>query len=73
MKTTLKEIKSYPAADISDFSPEQINRLKEGEKFLTQVAYSTGIYGISGIILQGYASGTLYKVTKRSTALFMVL
>ena len=73
MKTTLKEIKNYSAADISDYSFEKINRLKEGEKFLTQVAYSTGIYGISGIVLQGYSSGTLYKVTKRSIALFMVL
>ena len=73
MRTTLKEIKNYPAADISDFSFEQINRLKEGEKFLAPVAYSTGVYGISGIVAQGYSSGTLYKITKRSIALFMVL
>ena len=73
MRTTLKENKNYPAADISSFSFEKINRLKEGEKLLTQVAYSTGVYGISGIVVQGYSSGTLYKITKRSIALFMVL
>ena len=36
-----------------------------------QVGYSAGANGLSGAILQGMETGTMYAITARTTALFI--
>ena len=69
MKTTLSEIKKFPCDDVTDYSNEILIRLAYGR---TIVAYSVGTYGVNGIVFLTF-DGKLYKITKRSTALFYFL
>ena len=36
-----------------------------------QIGYASGVYGCSGMLLQGCESGTLYAVTSRTTAIYI--
>ena len=65
MKTTLKEIKAYPAVDITTWSEEQLEALPH----LDEIAYSVGVYGCNGKLFLGN-NGKFYKITSRSTNLF---
>ena len=49
MKTTLKEIKAFPAIDINDISEKYFNDTILGEH-KTVIAYSKGQYGINGMV-----------------------
>ena len=70
MLTSLKNIKGYEAEDITNASSEYVyNLVKKGLKC---VAYSHGVYGVNGWVGQA-KDGTLYKITKRNSNLFIVL
>ena len=72
-KYTQKEIRSFVkngiAVDITHHGNPEQNELEAREGWLEKVGYSSGIYGINGGLLKGHNSGTLYAITKRSTAL----
>lgn len=70
MKTTLKEIKNFSAVDITRKSFQEVNEIMHGHSFQT-IAYSVGIYGVTGII-KARDDGKLFKVTARSSALFQL-
>lgn len=70
MLTKLKNIKTYEAEDITSASSEYIYSLVK--KGLECVAYSHGIYGVNGWVGQD-SKGNMYKITKRSGNLFIVL
>ena len=70
MKTTLKEIKNFPAIDITTADFDTVNQIARN-KYET-IAYSVGVYGVNGVVFNTF-DGTLYKITSRSTALFQVL
>jgi len=70
MKTTLKEIKNYWCEDITRLSSEEIKALKNSEGWFDRVAYSVGVYGLTGCVLKGHNTGTLYKITSRNSNLF---
>ena len=36
-----------------------------------QIGYARGVYGCSGMLLQGCESGKLYAVTSRTTAIYI--
>lgn len=72
MKTTQKDIRNYNAIDITRYSFDAINKLIASEEYLIDVAYSVGTYGLNGLVKQGHKTGTLYKVTSRSGALFQI-
>lgn len=36
-----------------------------------QIGYASGIYGCSGMLLQGCSSGKLYAVTDRTSAIYV--
>lgn len=72
IKTTLKEIKGTQAVDITAYDFEKMCSLIRNTNF-ENIAYSTGVYGVNGVLLRDSNAGTLYKVTARSTALFMVV
>ena len=70
MLTKLKNIKGYEAEDITNASSEYVYSLvKQG---LECVGYSHGVYGVNGWLGRA-KDGTLYKITKRSGNLFIVL
>ena len=74
-KYTQKEIRSFVkngiAVDITHHSNPERNELEAREGWLDKVGYSSGLYGINGGLLKGHKSGTLYAITKRSTAIFI--
>ena len=72
MKTTLKDIKSTSAEDITYLSSRDLYALYDNEKGFKPIAYSVGAYGCSGKVVQGRTSGKLYKITSRTSALFIV-
>lgn len=77
MKTTLKEIRSYittnAATDLTKKIFSEIDAIRVEECGFETIAYSTGIYGVTGVLVKGNTSGKLYAVTARTSALFQVM
>lgn len=73
MKTTLKEIKKFNAKDITYISFNDMNELRKKEGYFKEIAYSMGTYGVTGCVIQGNNSGKMYKITSRTSAIFMVM
>ena len=65
LKTTQKEIKKFPAIDITKWRDEKMQELPR----LEEIAYSIGIYGYNAKLFRG-TDGEFYKITSRSTNLF---
>ena len=65
LKTTLKEIKKFPAIDITTWREEKLVELPR----LEEIAYSIGVYGCNAKLFRG-TDGNFYKITSRSTNLF---
>lgn len=65
LKVTQKEIKEFPATDITKWSNEKLAELPS----VDEIAYSIGEYGCNGKLLHG-TDGNFYKITSRSTNLF---
>lgn len=65
LKVTQKEIKEFPAIDITTWSDEKLAALPR----LEEIAYSIGVYGCNGKLFHG-TDGKFYKITSRSTNLF---
>lgn len=76
MKTILKDIKEQArynfVTDVTDWKTEDLYKLHHDEQGFNSVAYSTGTYGLNGLIVQGYKSGKLYAVTQRTNAIFIL-
>lgn len=74
MKTTLKDIRRYPATDISEMKYNAVRSLADKIGWRkTTIAYSVGVYGVNGLVFMDRETGELYKVIGRTTALFMFL
>ena len=75
MKTTLRDIKAMASrcdvVDITYINFEDAETLREREGYLSEVAYSIGVYGVTGKVLQGHNTGKLYAITSRTSAVFM--
>ena len=65
LKVAQKEIKNFPAVDITTWREEKLVELPR----LEEIAYSIGVYGCSGKLFRG-TDGKFYKITSRSTNLF---
>lgn len=61
---TLREIKKWPAKDVSDE--------KDLPKKWKIIAISTGAYGVTGCVYSD-EEGNLYKITKRCSNLFRII
>ena len=76
MKTTLKDIKAmanrYDVEDITYIRFEDAETLREREGYFSEVAYSVGVYGVTGKVLQGHNTKKLYAITSRTSAIFML-
>lgn len=77
MKTTLKSIRGYVATnaaeDLTKKRFAEIDTIRVAECGFETIAYSTGIYGITGVLVKGNTTGKLYAVTARTSALFQVM
>lgn len=77
MKTTLKDIRSYVTAnaaeDLTKKNFSEIDDIRVSECGFDTIAYSTGIYGVTGVLVKGNTTGKLYAVTARTSALFQVM
>lgn len=51
----------------------EYKKLIDNEQGLISIGYAQGVAGITGLLVQGHLSGTLYAVTDRTPALFMLL
>lgn len=71
MKTSLKDIKNFNAKDITYIKFYDMYKLREKENGFTDIAYSKGVYGVTGCVIQGNKSKNLYKITSRTNAIFM--
>lgn len=75
MKTTLKDIKElakgYNVEDITYIDAKGADELREKEGMFWTIAYSAGVYGVTGKVIQGNATGKLYAITSRTSAIFM--
>ena len=65
LKVTQKQIKEFPAIDITAWREEKLGALPR----LEEIAYSIGIYGCNAKLFRG-TDGEFYKITSRSTNLF---
>ena len=77
MKTALKDIRSYvttnAATDLTKKNFSEIDAIRVAECGFDTIAYSTGVYGVTGVLVKGNTSGKLYAVTARNSALFQVM
>lgn len=75
MKTTLKNIKAMASRcdveDITYIKFEDAEALRKREGYFSEIAYSVGVYGVTGKVLQGHNTGNLYAITSRTSAVFM--
>lgn len=51
----------------------EYKKLLDTEQGLIGIGYAQGVAGITGLLVQGQLSGTLYAVTGRTIALFRLL
>ncbi len=64
---SLKAIKGLPAKDITMYTDKQVRELPK----LYKTAYSSGINGRNGLVLED-SEGNIYKIVGRCTTLFIV-
>ena len=72
IKTTQSQIKQTMAEDITYMPYEELKQLRKDEGWFDEVAWSQGIYGVNGLLLQGHNSKLLYKITARTQAIYGV-
>lgn len=72
IKTTKKNIKEFNAKDVTYYTTNELYQLKEEEGWFKLIAFSCGVYGVSGQVLQGANSGEIYKITSRTNAIFIL-
>ena len=74
-KYTRKELKNMVALgmaeDVTRANNEDYERIIKKEGFLSQIGYSSGVYGCDGMLLKGYKTGGYYAVTSRTSAIYI--
>ena len=74
-KYTRKELKNMVtlgmAEDVTRANNEDYEKIIKREDYLSQVGYSSGVYGCDGMLLKGYKTGTYYAVTSRTSAIYI--
>lgn len=74
-KYTRKELKNMVALgmaeDVTRANDEDYERIIKKEGFLSQVGYSSSVYGCNGMLLRGHETGAYYAVTSRTLAIFI--
>lgn len=75
-KYTQRQIKNLvrtgAAVDVSNADNAERAAIESREGYYTQIGYAEGVYGCSGMLLQGNKTGTLYAVTSRTQAIYIL-
>ena len=70
-----KELKNMVALgmaeDVTRANDEDYEKIIKREDYLSQVGYSSGVYGCNGMLLRGYKTGGYYAVTLRTSAIYL--
>ena len=61
------------ARDITTLSSDEIKKLRREENYFSEVVISSGVYGVTGCVVKGAKTGTLYKITSRNSNLFYII
>lgn len=73
-KYTQKQLKAMVndgiATDVSYANYDTKHKIEKEEGWLTQIGYSSGVYGCSGMLLKSQ-SGKLYAITGRTQAIYI--
>lgn len=72
IKTTQSQIKQTNAIDITYMDNKEIRKIKESEGWFNEIAWSRGIYGVNGLLLQGNNTKQLYKITARTSSIYSI-
>lgn len=72
---TQKQLKNLvntgAAVDITRGDNETRNKIINDEGYYTQIGYSAGVYGCSGMLLKGHKTGKLYAITNTTSAIYI--
>ena len=72
IRTTHREIRAMPVdLDVTNWSGEDVYALLNTDRKYTEVAYSTGVYGINAVVVR-LESGRLVKSTSRNSNTFIL-
>ena len=75
MQVKQKEIKGMIGrgyvVDLTYADDKLYNEVMTAEKWLDQIAYSAGVYGVTGKVYRGHITGKLYVIAGRTSALWM--
>lgn len=69
IKYSQRQIKEMNAIDVTNASHDEAQKLAP---HCEQIGYSSGIYGINGCLWINTKTGRLFKITARSTNLFIM-
>ena len=69
IKKTLKEIRKFNAEDITYI--KNGNQLYNDLRPFQKIAYSTGVYGLTGLVIYSEKTNKYYKITSRTNNLFI--
>ena len=64
-------VKNGVAIDISRGTNDTRNDIEAVEGFYRQIGFASGIYGCSGMLLQGNKTKKLYAITDRTQAIYI--
>lgn len=64
-------VKDGIAIDVSHGTNEARRAIEAEEEYYNQVGYASGLYGCSGMLLQGHKTGKLYAVVGRVQAIYI--
>ena len=75
IKYTQKQLRQMVAqgiaTDVTRYHTKEADELRKSEKWLRQIGFSYGVYGCNGMLLKGEATGKLYAVTARTSAIYL--
>lgn len=71
-KDLKKLIEKKLAIDITYTEDKKIREIKNQEKGFNEIAYSRGIYGCTGVLLQGRTTLKLYAIASRTSSLYSI-
>lgn len=64
-------VNSGVAVDVTNGDNDTRKEIERLEGCYTQVGYSAGAYGCSGMLFKGEKTGKLYAITRRTSAIFI--
>ena len=69
-KYTIKQLKSLVSSGAA-IDVTYASKQSDIPENYTQIGYASGLYGCSGMLLQGLTTKALYAVTSRTTAIYI--